>query len=188
MARPEIWLARHGETEWSRTLKHTGLTDVPLTDNGRRQAEALRGRLAEPAFSRVLVSPLTRAVDTCELAGLGEGAERREELIEFNYGEYEGLTTATIRETVPGWSVWTHGSPGGEAPADVGTRLDPLIAELKESEGDVALFAHGHVLRALAARWIELPAAHGGYLVLGTGTLSVLSWERERPAIRVWNA
>ncbi len=187
MDRSEIVLARHGETEWSRTLKHTGLTDVPLTENGRIQAKALAGRLAEREFSRVLTSPLSRAIDTCELAGLANGAERRQELIEFDYGEYEGITTAEIRKTVPGWTVWTHGSKGGETAAEVGARLDPVVEELRSAEGDVAVFAHGHVLRVLAARWIELEPEEGARLALGTGTLNVLGWERETPVIRLWN-
>jgi probable phosphoglycerate mutase len=169
-------------------MKHTGLTDVPLTDVGREQAQALAPRLQEREFARVLVSPLSRAVVTCELAGFGDRAERRDELIEVNYGDYEGLTTKTIREDIPGWTVWTHGSKGGESPDDVGARLDPLVAELKEGDGDVAVFAHGHVLRILTARWLELPAADGRLFALGTGTLSTLGWERETAVIKVWNA
>ncbi len=188
MANSEIVLARHGETEWSKTLRHTGRTDIPLTDAGREEAKALAPRLAGRDFGRVLASPLARASDTCALAGLGAGAEKRDELLEVDYGQYEGLTTATIRETVPGWTVWTHGSEGGESVDDVGARLDPLIAELKAEESDVAVFAHGHVLRILAARWLELPAADGRLLALGTGTLSTLGWERETAVIRVWNA
>ena len=188
MAQPEIVLARHGETEWSRTMKHTGLTDIPLTEAGRDEARGLSERLHEREFSRVLASPLARALETCELAGYGDRAEQRDELIEVNYGTYEGLTTKTIRETVPGWTVWTHGSPEGETPDDVGVRLDPLIAELKDSEGDVLVFAHGHVLRILTARWLELPAPDGRLFALGTGTLSTLGWERETAVIKVWNA
>ena len=138
MERFEVVLARHGETEWSRTLRHTGRTDIPLTDAGRREAEGLRERLATREFERVLASPLGRAIDTARLAGLGERAEPRDELLEFDYGEYEGLTTAEIRETVPGWTVWTHGSKGGESCAEVGARLDRVVAELREATGDVA--------------------------------------------------
>jgi probable phosphoglycerate mutase len=188
MARPEVVLARHGETEWSRTLRHTGRTDVPLTEAGRAEARALASPLAGREFARVLVSPLSRAVETCELAGLGDRAERRDELLEVDYGAYEGLTTETIRETVAGWTLWTHGSKDGESPDDVGRRLDPLVAELKESEGDVAVFAHGHVLRILTARWLALPAADGRLFALSTGTLSALGWERETAVIRSWNA
>lgn len=188
MTRPEIVLARHGETEWSRTMRHTGRTDVPLTEAGRAQARALASRLAERDFALVLTSPLSRAVETCNLAGLGESAERRDELMELDYGDYEGLTTATIRETVPGWAVWTHGSLGGEAVDDAGARLDPVVAELAGAEGDVAVVAHGHILRILAARWLEQPAAFGARLALATGTLSVLGWERETRCVRSWNA
>jgi broad specificity phosphatase PhoE len=185
---PEIILARHGETDWSRTMKHTGRTEIPLTDEGRRQARALAGPLSQREFGRVLVSPLGRALETCELAGFGKRAERREELLEFDYGGYEGTTTKEIREDVPGWTVWTHGSKGGESPADVGARLDPLIVELREVEADVAVFAHGHVLRVLAARWIGLRPEQGASFALGTGTLSTLGWERETPVVRAWNA
>jgi probable phosphoglycerate mutase len=188
MTAPEIVLARHGETEWSRSLKHTGRTEIPLTDEGRRQASALAEPLGSRSFARVLVSPLGRAVETCELAGLGERAERRDELLEFDYGDYEGTTTKEIRESVPGWTVWTHGSRGGETAADVAERLDPLVLELREASEDVAVFAHGHVLRVLAARWIGLGPEQGARFALGTGTLSALGWERETPVIRAWNA
>lgn len=188
MAASEIVLARHGQTEWSRDMRHTGRTDVPLTDEGRRQAEALAPRLAQRSFARVLVSPLSRAVETCELAGFGDVAERREELVEFDYGEAEGLTTPEIQARVPGWTVWTHGGIGGETPDDVGARLEPLLGELRDAPGDVVVFAHGHVLRVLAARWIELQAAAGSRLALATATLSVLGWERETAVIRQWNS
>lgn len=188
MRKPEIWLVRHGETDWSRKLLHTGRTDIPLTDAGRAQATALGPRLAERSFERVLVSPLSRATDTAELAGVGERAERRDELLEFEYGDYEGMTTEQIRETAPGWTIWTHRSPGGETPADVAARLDPLIAELRAGEGETAIVAHGHLLRVLAARWIGLPADHGARLALATGTLSLLGWERDTAVIRRWNA
>jgi probable phosphoglycerate mutase len=169
-------------------MRHTGRTDVPLTDAGREEARSLAERLSGHEFTRVLVSPLSRAVDTCELAGLGDRAERREELLELDYGEYEGLTTAEIRETVPGWTVWTHGSPGGETVEEAGARVDLVIAELAAAEGDVAVVAHGHLLRILAARWLEQPAAFGARLALATGTLSVLAWERETRCVRRWNA
>ena len=135
MERFEVVLARHGETEWSRTLRHTGRTDIPLTDAGRREAEGPRERLAARDFQRVLASPLGRALDTAKLAGLGDRAERRDELLEFDYGEYEGLTTAEIRETVPGWTVWTHGSKGGESCSEVGARLDRVVGELRRRPG-----------------------------------------------------
>ena len=188
MRAPEIVLARHGETEWSRTLRHTGRTDVPLTQAGRAEARSLAARLADRDFARVLVSPLSRAVETCELAGLGNSAEGRDELLELNYGEYEGLTTAEIRESVPDWTVWTHGSPGGETVEDAAARLDGLVGELAAAEGDIAVFAHGHILRILAARWLQQPAAFGARLALATGTLSVLGWEREARCVRQWNS
>jgi probable phosphoglycerate mutase len=185
---PTIALARHGETEWSRDLRHTGRTDIPLTAVGRKQAEALRARLEGRDFARVLVSPLGRAVETCRIAGLGDRAEQRPELVEVDYGEAEGLTTVQMRERDPGWSVWTHGTPGGETFDDVQRRLAPLVDELAASEGDVAVFAHGHVLRILAALWIELPPQGGARLALATGTLSTLGWERETRVIHSWNA
>jgi broad specificity phosphatase PhoE len=188
MSAPEIVLARHGETEWSRTLRHTGRTDVPLTDAGRAEARALAERLAGRDFTRVLVSPLGRAVETCELAGLSNIAERRDELLELDYGEVEGLTTVEIRKTTPGWTVWTHGSPGGETVEDAGRRLDPVVEDLAGAEGDVAVFAHGHILRILAARWLQQPAEFGARLALATGTLSTLGWERETRCVRSWNA
>jgi broad specificity phosphatase PhoE len=183
----EIVLVRHGETQWSRDRRHTGRTDVPLTDEGRRRAEGLRARLADRRFDRVLVSPLSRAVETCELAGLGDRAERRKELLEFDYGDAEGLTTAQMRETVPGWTVWTHETPGAETPADVAARLRPLVEELAETTEDVALFAHGHVLRVLAALWIGMSPQGGSRLALSTAAVSTLGWEHENRVIRSWN-
>jgi probable phosphoglycerate mutase len=183
----DVWLARHGETEWSRDLRHTGLTDVPLTENGRRQAELLAPRLAGRDLGRVLTSPLSRARDTCALAGLGDRAEVRDELLEWDYGDYEGITTAQIRESRPGWLLWRDGCPNGEDAAAVGARADRLIADLREAGGDVALFAHGHILRVIAARWIGLGPEAGGRLKLSTGTLGMLGWERELAAIALWN-
>lgn len=187
MTRPEIVLARHGETEWSRDLRHTGRTDVPLTDVGREQAAALRPRLADRDFARVLVSPLGRAVETCRLAGLGERAELRDELVEVDYGDAEGLTTEQMREREPGWTIWTHGAPGGESFEDVRQRLAPVVDELAATDGDVVVFAHGHILRILAALWIELPPQGGARLALATGKLSTLGWERETRVVRAWN-
>jgi len=187
MANPEIFLARHGETEWSLNGRHTGTTDIPLTDNGRRHAEALGARLAGREFAAVFTSPLVRAAETCRLAGLGERAVVREELMEWNYGEYEGRTTADIRETVPGWTVWTHETPGGETPEQVGARCDALIEELVQFDGDVACFAHGHILRVLGARWMGVPPQKGANLALSTGTLSVLGWERVNRTLQLWN-
>jgi broad specificity phosphatase PhoE len=168
-------------------MRHTGRTDIELTDNGREQARKLRRALEGQDFARVVTSPLSRAVETCELAGLGEGAERSDALLEWDYGEYEGLTTRQIREQRPGWLLWRDGCPGGESAADVGARVDPLVAELRDASGNVALFAHGHVLRVLAARWLELPPQGGALFALSTGTLSTLGWERETAVIRSWN-
>jgi probable phosphoglycerate mutase len=184
----EIVLVRHGETEWSRDWRHTGRTDIPLTETGREEAEVLRAPLSEWDFERVYSSPLSRAADTCRLAGLGDRAELTEALLEWDYGEYEGITTKEIRETRPGWFLWRDGCPGGETAEDVGARVDPLIAELKRVEGNVALFAHGHLLRVLTARWLGLPPQDGKLLSLSTATLSVLGYERETEVIKRWNA
>lgn len=184
---PEIVLARHGETEWSRDLRHTGRTDVPLTEEGRRQAAALKPRLERRRFTKVLVSPLSRAVETCELAGLGDRAELRPELVEIDYGDAEGLTTDEMRERYPGWAVWTHHTPNAETFEQVEARLRPLLAELSAADGDVALFAHGHILRVLTALWIGMPPQGGSRLALATGKLSALGWERETQVVRAWN-
>jgi broad specificity phosphatase PhoE len=181
----EAWLLRHAETEWSRDGRHTGRTDIPLTDGGRERARALRERVAGHDFALVLSSPLSRARETAELAGLTP--QLRDELVEFDYGEYEGITTDQIRQERPDWYLWRDGSSGGETPDDVGRRVDRVIDEVLRADGDVAIVAHGHVLRALAARWIEQPAAFGGRLRLDTGTLSVLGFEREVRVIRRWN-
>jgi len=183
----EVWLLRHAETEWSRAGKHTGHTDVPLTDAGREVARALRERLDGHGFALVLSSPLSRARETAELAGLRVDG-LRDELMEWDYGEYEGLTTPEIRETRPGWSLWSDGVPGGESADEVAARCDRVIAELGAVDGDVALVAHGHILRSLAARWVGEAVAFGGRLPLGTGSISVLGHERELQAIRAWNA
>jgi probable phosphoglycerate mutase len=184
----EIVLARHGETEWSRDGRHTGRTDVPLTETGRRQALQLRDALAEWDFVRVLSSPLGRALETCRLAGLGERAETTEDLLEWDYGDYEGITTAEIREQRPDWYLWRDGCPNGEDAAAVGARVDRVIDSIADLDGPVALFAHGHVLRVLAARWLGLGPEAGALLALDTGTLSVLGYERETRVIRRWNA
>jgi len=187
MANPEIYLARHGETEWSLNGRHTGMTDIPLTENGRRHAKALGARLAGREFAAVFTSPLSRAADTCRLAGLEDGAIERDELLEWGYGEYEGLTTVKIRETVPGWTVWSHETPGGETPAQVGARCDAMIEDLLQIDGDVACFGHGHLLRVLGARWIGVAPEKGANLALSTGTLSVLGWERVNRTLELWN-
>jgi probable phosphoglycerate mutase len=183
----QIYLVRHGETEWAATGKHTSVTDVPLLESGRRDAELLRARLEAQNFALVLTSPRERARRTAELAGLGDRLEVDEDLVEVDYGEYEGLTTPEIRERVPGWTVWQHGSPGGETVDDVGVRADRVIERALTADGDVALFAHGHLLRILGARWVGLPAIYGGNLVLFTGSLCILGFERERRAIVLWN-
>jgi probable phosphoglycerate mutase len=182
----EVWLLRHAETEWSRDGRHTGRTDIPLTDEGRARARALRERLAGREFAIVLSSPLSRARETAELAGLTP--ELREDLVEFDYGEYEGITTDQIRQERPDWYLWRDGSPGGEMPDDVGQRVDRIIEEALGADGDGAVVAHGHVLRALAARWVEQPASFGGRLRLDTGAVSVLGFEREVRTIRRWNS
>ncbi|MBK5115369.1 MAG: histidine phosphatase family protein [Thermoleophilia bacterium] len=185
----EVWLARHGETEWSLAKRHTGRTDIPLTNHGKEQARALAPTLAEQHFSRVFASPLLRARQTCEGAGLIDRAELRDELVEWDYGDYEGKTTAEIQtEMQPGWLLWTDGCPGGEMPADVGARVDPLIEELRGLDGDAIVFAHGHVLRVFAARWIEQEPIAGQRIALATGTLSRLGLEHDYPVIRAWNA
>jgi broad specificity phosphatase PhoE len=182
-----IFLVRHGETEWAANGRHTSVTDIPLLESGRRDAELLRARLESLDFALVLTSPRQRARVTAELAGLGDRLELDEDLVEMDYGEYEGLTTPEIRETVPGWTVWEHGSPGGETVDEVGVRADRVIERALAADGDVALFAHGHLLRILGARWIGLPASYGGNLLLSTGSLCELGFERERRAIVLWN-
>jgi broad specificity phosphatase PhoE len=184
----EIVLARHGETEWSRDGRHTGRTDVPLTENGRGEARLLGQALAEWSFGRVLSSPLARALDTCRLAGLGDSVETTDDLLEWDYGEYEGITTAEIRERRPDWSLWRDGCPGGERPEDVGRRADWVVAQLADAQTDVALFAHGHILRVVAARWLGLGPEAGALLALSTATISVLGYERETRVVRRWNA
>jgi broad specificity phosphatase PhoE len=184
----EIVLARHGETEWSRDLRHTGLTDIPLTDAGREEARHLRDALAGRSFERVLSSPLGRALETCRLAGLADGVETTDDLLEWDYGDYEGITTKEIRASRPGWFLWRDGCPGGETAADVGRRVDRVIAALDGLDGDAVLFAHGHVLRVLTARWLRFGPEAGAHFKLDTGTLSELGWERETPVITRWNS
>jgi probable phosphoglycerate mutase len=183
----EILLARHGETEWSRDGRHTGLTDVPLTDTGREQARALASRFAGLQPALVLSSPLSRALETCRLAGLGEQAAEEPDLVEWDYGDYEGITTEEIRENRPGWSIFEDGAPGGESPEQIGARADRVIERLEAADGLAVAFAHGHILRVLAARWVGLPAAGGRYLALSTATLSALGRERETRVVTLWN-
>lgn len=183
-------LVRHAETEWSLSGQHTGATDLPLTDAGREKVALAGNRLQGRSFTRVLTSPLQRAAETCEITGFAGQAVTHDALLEWDYGDYEGLTTPQIREQHPGWELYEHGAPGGESPADVQARLDPLIAELCElcrQGGHALLFSHGHLLRSLAARWIGLPVAGGRMLNLGTGSISVLGWKRELRVLEVWN-
>ena len=182
-----VFVIRHGETAWSLSGQHTGTTDIPLTDNGRRLAERLRPVLAKEMFAAVLCSPMQRARETCELAGLSARSVIDGDLVEWNYGEYEGQTPKDIHEMAPGWLIFRDGCPGGESPEQVGARVDQVIARSRKIEGDVALFAHGHVLRVLVARWIGFPAGAGQHFLLDTGTLCVLGYYREIPAVKVWN-
>ncbi len=185
--RPQAWLVRHGETEWSKSGQHTGRTDVPLTDPGRAQARRLRRGLRRRKFALVLSSPMSRALETARLGGFEDSVEIDPDLHEWNYGQYEGQTTAEIRMTVPGWTVWTHPIPGGETADEVAARVDQVIARVRAAASDVALFAHGHVLRVLTARWLGLPPTEGRLFALGTATVSVLGWERETAVVERWN-
>ena len=182
-----VFAIRHGETAWSLSGQHTGTTDIPLTDNGRRLAKRMRPVLADNEFALVLCSPMQRARDTCELAGLGDKAVVDPDLMEWNYGEYEGLTPKQIQEMAPGWLLFRDGCPGGETPEQVGARVDRVIARSRAVDGDTALFAHGHVLRVFVARWIGLPPGGCEHFLLNTGTLCVLSYYRKIPAVRIWN-
>jgi probable phosphoglycerate mutase len=183
----ELWLVRHGETEWSRSGRHTSTTDLPLTEHGVEVARELAPRLAGVDFDLVLTSPRRRARTTADLVGRPE-AEVDEDLVEWDYGDYEGVTTASIRETVPGWSVWTHPVPGGEDADALSKRLDRVVARAREQAGRTLVFGHGHALRALTARWLDLPVEAGRHFRLDTSTLSVLGWERESPVLLRWNS
>jgi len=182
-----VVIVRHGETEWSRDGRHTGRTDLPLTADGERQAEELATPLRAWQFALVLSSPLQRALETCRLAGYGAKAQLRPELVEWDYGRYEGLTSRQIAEQNPGWSLWRDGGPDGETPAAIGRRVDRVIAEVRQVAGDVLIFAHGHVLRVLTARWLEEPPSGGRHYALQTATLSVLGYEHQDPVISRWN-
>ncbi|MCS5704733.1 histidine phosphatase family protein [Synechococcus sp. FGCU-3] len=202
----ELWLLRHGATAWAKSGRHTGSTDLPLLPEGEAEAQELAPLLAQVTFDAVLVSPLQRARRTCDLAGLGDRAEVCEALREWNYGAYEGITTAEIRRTIPDWTVFSHGCPDGEDAAQVQARCEALLAQLAlraatattAADGStpgshaaltrIALFAHGHILRSLAGCWLGLGAAGGALLTLSTATVSVLGHEREQPAIVRWNA
>ena len=188
MSNQRVFLIRHGETEWSLSGQHTGVTDIPLTENGRSIARQLAPILARVTFARVLTSPLQRARQTCELAGFGDRAEIDADLVEWNYGDYEGLTSNEIEEKEPGWILFTDGCPGGESPENVGRRVDSVLERVRAEGKDVALFAHGHLFRVFVARWLGLPPAAGRHFLLDTATLSVLSYYRGTPAIKRWNA
>ena len=183
----QVVLVRHGETEWTLSGQHTSRTDIPLTDPGLRQAEALESCLSTWRFARVLASPMQRALETCRLAGLGEAAEVLPGLKEWDYGEYEGRTTADIRKERPGWSLWKDGVPGGETIHHVGRRADRIVEDARATDGDVAVFSHGHFLRVLGARWIGLEPVEGARLFLATASISVLGYERETRVIVEWN-
>jgi len=185
--RHELFLVRHGQTAWSRAGRHTGRTDVPLEEEGREEARSLAPLLAAHPFSLVLTSPLARAEETCDLAGFQDRAQPTADLLEWDYGDYEGRTTDEIRLERPGWSLWVDGVPGGETVGEVGRRADRVIEAARAAAGDAICFAHGHVLRVLAARWVGLPPVGGQLLVLDVGALSVLGWEREVPVLQRWN-
>ena len=184
---PELWLVRHGETPWSRTGQHTGRRDLPLSDEGERQARALGARLAGRAFTEVRVSPLLRARQTCALAGYAAAAREDPDLVEWDYGAHEGRRLGEILAERPGWTLWRDGAPGGERLPDVAARAGRVLARLEGATGDVALFAHGHLLRVLAALWLGLPAEAGRLLRLSTGSLSVLGHEDGARVVWLWN-
>jgi broad specificity phosphatase PhoE len=187
IGRSRLWVVRHGETTWAAAGKHTGWTDIPLTDAGRRQAEAVGPRLARAAFAAVVSSPLSRAFETARLAGFADRVVTDDDLREWNYGADEGRTTAEIRDERPGWTIWSDGVRDGEQLDEVAVRADRVIARARAESGDTLAFAHGHVLRILAARWVGLPPIDGSRFALGTATISILGWERETPVIERWN-
>jgi len=181
----ELWLVRHGETEWSKAWRHTSVTDLELTETGRDQAASLRPLLAGVGFDQVWSSPRRRALETAELAGFTP--EIDEDLVEWHYGDYEGVTTTEIRETVPDWTIWSHPTPGGETHDEVCARLDRIVARVRKLGGRTLVFAHGHSLRVLAARWLGLDVADGRIFLLDTGTYSVLGDDRGQPVVVQWN-
>jgi probable phosphoglycerate mutase len=183
----EIIVVRHGATEWSENGRHTGRTDLPLTAAGRAEAQSLRARIGAFDLELVLTSPLVRARETAELAGVGDRAEIVDAMREWDYGDYEGVTTAEVRTTIPGWTVWTGPCPDGENAHDVGARADAVLARVANVRGAVAVFSHGHFLRVLVARWLGLPPADGRLFALATGTISVLGYEREQPVLEQLN-
>ena len=186
---PKIYLARHGETEWSLTGQHTGVSDIPLTANGERNARNLGERLQGMRFAKVWTSPLQRSRRTCELAGFAAQEEIDADLVEWNYGDYEGQRTADIRKSRPDWFLFRDGCPGGESPDAIAARADRVVTRLRALDGDVLLFSHGHFLRVLGARWLGKPASDARYLLLSTAALSILGYEhnRKEPVLRLWN-
>jgi broad specificity phosphatase PhoE len=190
MSSQKVLLIRHGETEWSLSGQHTGTTDIPLTQNGRAVAKLLQPVFAEQTFALVLSSPLWRARETCDLAGLGDRVEIESDLAEWNYGEYEGLTPQQIHAVRPGWMLFTDGCPGGESPGQVEARIDRVISRIRAlaENGNVAVFSHGHVIRAFAARWLGLRASEGRFFLLDPATVNVMSYYRGVPAVKRWNA
>jgi len=186
---PCVYLARHGETEWSRSGRHTGLTDIPLTERGERNARGLGERLRGSNFARVFVSPLQRATRTCALAGFGDSAQIDRDLVEWDYGDYEGLTTREILALRPDWLLFRDGCPGGETLADIGSRADRVVQRVRDVRGDVLLFSSSHFLRSLAARWLGEDVSSGRHFVLGTAALCILGYEHDpsEPVICLWN-
>ena len=186
---PIIYLARHGETAWTLSGQHTGRTDLPLTEGGERNGRALGARLRGLTFAKVFTSPLQRAFKTCELAGFGNAAERDSDLMEWDYGEYEGRRTVEIHGARPDWQLFRDGCPGGESPTEIGARADRVVSRVRAVQGDVLLFSSAHFLRVFAARWLGLEPAGGRYLLLGTAALCLLGYEHNltEPAIRLWN-
>jgi broad specificity phosphatase PhoE len=184
---PELWLVRHGETEWARLGRHTGRTDLPLTDTGQAQARSVARKLTGHTFALVLSSPLSRALDTARLAGFAAEVETTDDLLEWDYGADEGRTTAEIRQDRPGWTVWRDGPRGGETADEVAARVDRVIVRVRAADGDALVFAHGHVLRVLCARWLGEPPTEGRLYALSTATVSVLGWERETAVVERWN-
>ena len=189
MSEQTIYLARHGETAWSRTGQHTGLTDLPLTERGEEEARHLGKRLAAITFAKVFTSPLQRAVRTCELAGFGTVAEIDADLVEWNYGKYEGRRTPEIRAEAPGWQLFRDGCPGGESPAQIGARADRVLSRFRAVNGNVLVFSSGHILRVLTARFLGLDPAGGRFFTLSTASVSMLGFENDlsQPVIRLWN-
>lgn len=183
----KVYLIRHGETEWTHSKQHTGLTDIPLIEEGRKQAEWLKKRLENTTFKKVFCSPLLRAKETCEITGLISGAEIDPDLVEWDYGDYEGKTTEQIQVENPKWTLFTNGVPNGESFQDVSARAEQVISRISEIEGNIALFSSGHFLRSLAATWLHLPVTEGKLLLLSTASISILGYERKNRVLQSWN-